>query len=345
MGTLLKNPAPTGVRGVHVAWFILTLAGALLIAEWSVRLALPDYDPAGQIRFTQDAKAGVLLGQRNTTARQIKNSGDYNVAVRINRHGFRDIQDVSQGTERDLYIVGDSFTFGWGVEENLRFSSRLAKLTGRRVFNISASVNIDSYTKLISYAESLGAGVRDVVIAINMIDDFAEILPPEATPAMPDALFNGRHFLYRAKLALLTHSAFYFALTTSLKSSKWLNAVLVELGLVIALKDRVWGAPPERAVKDSVAALSEISSKYRLTLMLIPSRGLWQGDKIDELAAYHKRVRKSLVDAGLHVVDLRPALEAAGSPLRFHFRNDGHWNPHGHAFAAEHLSKHLRQAR
>ena len=341
----MNNPAPTGLRGVSVACYILTLVAALLIAEWSVRLALPDYDPAGQVIFKRDAKAGVILGQRNTNARQIKNTGDYNVSVRINRHGFRDVQDISNGTERDLYIVGDSFTFGWGVEENRRFSSRLAALTGRRVYNISASVNIDSYAKLISYAESLGARVRDVVIAINMIDDFVEITPRETTLSAQTPKFTDLQPFFEVKAFLLSSSALYFALTSSFKSNKWLYAALLELGIVIALKDRVSGAPPDKAVRDSVAALSEIAPKYRLTLMLIPSWGLWRGDKIDKLTAYHERVRKSLIGAGFRVLDLRPALEAAGSPQRYHFRNDGHWNSDGHAFAAGYLSKRLRQPR
>ena len=94
--------------------FLLSTAIAVFIAEWSVRLALPVYDPAGHVVWQTHPRAGTVLGQPGTTARQIKNSGDYNVSVRFNRHGFRDRQDVSTGHARDIYLVGDSFAFGWG---------------------------------------------------------------------------------------------------------------------------------------------------------------------------------------------------------------------------------------
>ena len=98
MGKVLIGLARTGTSfGSKAAVFLLSTAIAVFIAEWSVRLALPVYDPAGHVVWQTHPRAGTVLGQPGTTARQIKNSGDYNVSVRFNRHGFRDRQDVSTG--------------------------------------------------------------------------------------------------------------------------------------------------------------------------------------------------------------------------------------------------------
>ena len=330
---------------IKMLTLLLSTAAAVFVAEWSIRLALPEYDPSGHIVWERHPKAGTVLGRPGAAARQIKNSGDYDVSVRFNRYGFRDRQDVATGNHRDVYVVGDSFTFGWGVEENLRFSNRLATHSGQRIFNLSAPLNIDSYASLIKYAESLGAEIRDIVIAINMIDDFVIIKKKIKERPIEEPQTTGRDIVLTFKSKLLTNSALYFALTTSLKSSIWLNALLKKLGLIRALKDSVWGAPPENAVSDSIRALVQIAKNYNLTLMLIPSRGLWQGDKVNELSAYHEQVRKDLISAGLQVVDLRPVMEKTGAPLNFHFRNDGHWNPAGHAIAAETLSRYLVRVR
>ena len=143
--------------GSKVAVLLLSMAAAVFVAEWSIRLALPAYDPAGHVVWQHHPQAGTVLGQPGTAARQIKNSGDYNVSVRFNRHGFRDRQDVASGNSRDIYVVGDSFAFGWGVEEHERFSNVLARLRNERVFNLAASLNVDGYEKLFAYAEVLGA--------------------------------------------------------------------------------------------------------------------------------------------------------------------------------------------
>ena len=76
--------------------------------------------PAGVARLRSVRAAGLAnpsageggSGPTGTTARQIKNSGDYNVSVRFNRHGFRDRQDVSTGHDEDIYVIGDSFRLG-----------------------------------------------------------------------------------------------------------------------------------------------------------------------------------------------------------------------------------------
>ena len=108
---------------------LLSFVGATFVAEYSVRLTLPKYDPAGHVSFYTDSVTGVLLGRPNSRTRQIKNSGDYDVEIAFNRHGLRDRRDIANGTARDLYVLGDSFAFGWGVEESERFSSLLEKPT------------------------------------------------------------------------------------------------------------------------------------------------------------------------------------------------------------------------
>lgn len=338
--TPLSAPPPL----LKVLIFVLTCVGALMIAEWSIRLALPAYDPIGNLVFKRDPATGLVLGERNTSARQVKNSGDYNVGIRINRNGFRARQDVANGSIDDIYVVGDSFAFGWGVEENERFSDRMAVLAGRRVQNLAIPVNIDSYEKLLGYASSLGAEIRDVVIAINMIDDFV-VTAPDPTPVQPvrpaEQKLDAARVIYRVKNFLIQNSAFYFALTTGLNTIDWLRAALVRIGLIATL-DKVWGAPGEDAVAQSMTVLSRIADKYSVTLMLIPSRGLWIGDKKQELSEYHNRIHAELLRRGFRVIDMRPVLEATGDPMAYHFRNDGHWNPRGHALAAEALSRIFR---
>lgn len=325
--------------------FFFTCISALFVAEWSIRLALPSYERSGDLVFEKDPGTRLVLGQSNTVVRQVKNSGDYDVAVRINRHGLRDRKDVAQGLRDDLYVVGDSFTFGWGVEETERFSDRLAKLTGRRVYNLSSPINIDSYENMLSYAASLGAEIKDVVIAINMIDDFVVIEPPAAAPkkvaSAEGQKLDVAEVIHRIKNFLIHNSALYFALTSGVNTIDWLRAALVRIGLIVTL-DKVWGAPGDDAINQSITALARIEEKYPVTIMLIPSRGLWVGDKKQELADYHERIRSELLRRGFRVVDMRPVFEAAGTPMAFHFQNDGHWNPRGHALAAETLYKVVR---
>lgn len=354
MGEILTDrPLIAPSPPIKALVFVLTCISALFVAEWSIRLALPTYDPSGGVVFEKDPVTGLVLGQRNTVARQVKNSGDYDVAVRINKNGLRDRKDVALGRPDDIYVVGDSFTFGWGVEETERFSDRLADITGRRVFNLASPMNIDSYETLLNYAESLGAEIKDVVIAINMIDDFVVIAPsavvPDAAPAAAPKKaapaeaqkLGTAEIIYRVKNFLIQNSALYFALTSGLNTIDWLRAALVRIGLIATL-DKVWGAPGDDAVNQSMTALARIAEKYSVTIMLIPSRGLWIGDKKQELAGYHARIRRELLRMGFRVVDMRPVFEATGAPMAFHFQNDGHWNPKGHALAAETLYKAVR---
>src|SRR5438105_11497873 len=83
--------------------------------ELAARIFFPEYDPSGQVRFVR-GHDGTRIGQPGAVLRQFKNTGDYDVEVRFNTWGFRDDKALTQATDRDYFVVGDSFAFGWGVE-------------------------------------------------------------------------------------------------------------------------------------------------------------------------------------------------------------------------------------
>mgnify|MGYP001809802727 CR=1 FL=1 len=323
-------------RGVLSALAVLAgLVVGIGLAEGLTRLLLPAFDPSGRFEFTYPV-GSLLLGKPGTEARQIKNTGDYDVAVRINSHGLRDANDVATAGSDDILVVGDSFTWGWGVEAQDRFSDQLQILTGRRTFNLSTPTDIDGYAALLAYARSLGSRAGRIVIAICMENDlylYGGAQPNEPPPgggALKDWLAN--------------HSALYLLAVTTIQQTPWLREIAVQADLIVPNLEGIAKNDYDPAIIDSSAdRLRDIAERYRTLVVLIPSRALWVGTPRSR--AIEERVHTAFVVAlqrrGIDVLDLQPVLEAQLAPLAYHFANDGHWNVRGHALAAHAISQHL----
>ncbi len=324
-------------RGILTA--LAVVAGLVLgtcLAEGLTRLLLPAFDPSGRFEFTYPV-GSLMLGNPGTEARQIKNTGDYDVAVRINSHGLRDANDVATAGSDDILVVGDSFTWGWGVDAQDRFSDQLQILTGRRTFNLSTPTDLDGYAALLAYAKSLGSTAGRVVIAICMENDLRvygvtdpDQLPPGRGGAVKDWLAN--------------NSALYLLAVTTVQQTPWLRDIAVKAGLIVPNLEGIAKNDYDPVVVDSSAnRLQDIAERYRTLVVLIPSRALWVGNS--RARAIEERVHTAFIVAlqrrGIDVLDLQPVLEAQLAPLSYHFANDGHWNVRGHALAAHAISQHL----
>ena len=316
---------------------LAVLAGfavALGLAEGLSRLLFPAFDPSGRFEFTFPVGA-LVLGKPGTEARQVKNTGDYDVFVRINSHGLRDANDVATAGADDILVVGDSFAWGWGVEAQERFSDQLQILTGRRTFNLSTPTDIEGYAALLAYAETLGSRAGRVVIAVSMEND---LLVYRYTREGEPPGGGGRDL----REWLSSHSALYLLAVTAVQQTPWLRDIAVKAGLIVPNLEGMAKNDYDPAIIDSSAnRLRDIAERYRALVVLIPSRALWVGNA----RAIEDRVHTAFVVAlqrrGIDVLDLQPVLEAQGDPLSYHFANDGHWNARGHALAAHAISQHL----
>src|SRR5262245_8364736 len=126
------TPLPRQFRilGANTILAVSSVALSLLLFEFLVRLVFPIYDPSCHVTFDR-LPDGTPIGPRGAVLRQAKNTGDYDVEVRFNDLGFRDEKLLSKATKADLFVVGDSFAFGWGVSTEDRFSNRLEIILNR----------------------------------------------------------------------------------------------------------------------------------------------------------------------------------------------------------------------
>lgn len=331
--SLIKRATRTVARSL--IWALAGVAVALLAFELAARLFFPAFDPSGQFRFGHDVAGGLMLGEPGTVARQRKNTGDYDVTVRINARGLRDDKDVAQAAAGDIAVVGDSFAWGWGVRTEERFSDQLQSLTGRRVYNIATPTDLSGYDKLIDYARKLGGQFGTVVLAICMENDIREYGPSPGDADSGPSRESLRDWLER-------NSAGYLFFTTVTHQTPWLKAPAVWLGLITPnLEGIARNSYSEAAIDSSAAKVAELAKKDRLIAVIIPSRAIWTGDNRAIEDRVHKSFVAALGRAGIDVIDLRPLFEAGGQPLAYHFVNDGHWNSRGHRLAAEALARKL----
>ncbi|MBN1268530.1 MAG: hypothetical protein JXB04_03005 [Kiritimatiellae bacterium] len=325
----------------RIALGLLSVGVALVLLEFAVRALFPAFDPTCRLRFSRGTPDRPPLGPSNTTQRHVQKAGDFDMAVSFNRHGLRDRRDIAECGPDDYVVVGDSFAFGWGVAEIERFSNLLEPRLGARVFNIAMpSATVVSYRNLLRYAEDLGMQTSNLIVAVCMENDLVAYQADRrvARDRRPTSLLNW------LKSRLKSRSSAFLLFVHTVRSHPRLKDWFARLGLLtIDLESLPRNRYDVAELRRAASAVEQLTHGCDATVLIIPSRRLWIGnDRAVEDRVHEAFVRLLRAD-GLRVVDARPALEADGDPLRYHYPRDGHWNVRGHALAAELLARELRE--
>jgi hypothetical protein len=342
--TVEDRPAASKLRGVAANLLLLavTLVICLALLEWTVRWLFPYFSPGAQVPFRLAAK-GMALGPAGQTVRMATPKGDYDSTLRFNEEGFRDSKTLATATPADWFALGDSYTMGWGVQEDQRFSNRLEealKAAGirARVFNIAIPDNIIGYGRLLRYAESRGAKVRQLIIGVCMENDLRDYSDGKGAWDTVDQPPSSKKEVVRNWFK--KHSALYIAASYVFQKSPLTRGVLQKMGIARSI-DELSGKNDwnETVLKTSRDELVKLAYGREALILIIPSRHLWQGNNIQTENRIHEAFVRMLRDAGLTVLDPTPKLQEGGDPLSCYFKTDPHWNARGHAVAAQELFK------
>ena len=166
-----------GRLGLVVASCAVTLGlfevGLYLAPAWSRAardFAFNPYRPDGLLGFT--LRAGVRVRHVDR---------DFSVTVAVNALGMRGPErgrSTSAGTARIL-LLGDSFSFGWGVEQEEAFGARLERLLTERVGPVevlSAAVPGWSTDQHYIYLSTRGLALQpDLVLLATSENDLTEL--------------------------------------------------------------------------------------------------------------------------------------------------------------------------
>lgn len=304
---------------------------SLLLLEGAVRVLLPYYHPRAQLSL-HALPDGMTIGPSNVTVRLANSKSDFDVPVTFNQLGLVDRKELSAAKAGALYALGDSFTMGWGVREEERFSNLLERRLGEPVFNIAIPNHLRGYQQLVAYAEGHGPRVTRLVLGICMENDVLDYRTP-----MKRSGKTTRFNVFANRLR--RRSALFVAATENLQKVMFIRRGLEHFGLEV--NGETWSRPKsydEAVLLASRDEVLRIAQGRELTVLLMPSRGLWLKQDPETERRIHTRFAIVLQEAGLRVVDLLPRFDREGAPLQLYFKADPHWNVRGHQIAAEELA-------
>ena len=251
----------------------------LILGEVVLRSVFDEFDPEYKLTFKVTGQ-GYRLGHSGFYGRHTKNTGDFDVTVKINNNGFRDSKALMDSSIEDWFLVGDSFSFGFGVEEHSRYSNLLESQLGIPIYNISIPNSLDGYYFLVEHARRKGANIGKIIVGVCMENDLAYYSQPILLGRSPTTKEEGFGTeLTSIKHFLSSNSAIYMALTKLVHHTPWLKNLAINTGLLI---ENLEGIPEinynKKLIESSAARLEKIASLKginEMLIILIPSRGLW----------------------------------------------------------------------
>lgn len=311
---------------------------SVLVLEFVCRLAFPYFDPRNQILLIRNEE-GVVIGSPSTHIQRPSIKGEFVLDAAFNALGFRDTKDPATSTPSSIFVAGDSFSMGYGVKEEERYSSLLEKRLGVSVFNIAIPEDIRGYARTIDYAQRHGATIRHLILGLCMENDLWDynLAGPTTERYAQDLLHTP---FQRVAEVVRSRSTLWGTASATLQRYDGARAVLERLGISRNIDQLTHKNDYSPAVMSSSRdELLAIVTKYDSIVLTVPSRALWHGsDRVVE-AKIHEEMVQSLRAAGVKVVDMKPRFEASGDPLSFYYKTDPHWSPRGQAAAAEALAE------
>lgn len=262
------------------------------------------YDEVLGWRFKPDTR------NRHTTE-------DFDVEVRIDGLGRRRGAAEPESAERPRVVfVGDSLTFGWGVEEEQSFPSRIGRMLAVEVVNLGVTGYGLGQSYLLLRQEGLAMQPAIVVLTVCQ-NDFQEVVS--------ERMYGRTKPRFRIDGEQLVLSPAGDRASWLERASTLYRTIALLLG---RSRPRLEGerlAEARRLVRALIGAMAEESRRAGARFLVVHDGDGWLGQTLDE--------------DGVELVDVGPALdraEEAAGPVTF--ANDRlHWNARGHQVVAEEL--------
>jgi len=348
-----ETPTSTGRRPGMLFRLILVSVALFLslgFGEVAVRIAAPqppswlDVYRRHPVLDTYALLAGV--------EREVE-TGEAKWRVVTDENGFRVSTPRIVGGPRTL-VLGDSFTFGQGVNHEDSFVARLQEQAGLKATYVNAGVpgyGPIQYHQIAEYLLSTIPDVKLLIIATYVGNDFHDCLWKAESNVVDGILGNRgdvrsfikRHsHLYRLvskiyqRIAPKPNDAFAFR-------EKMYVAKNWEEGFLKLARERFQGE------LEAIARLCD-AKRVPLVVVVIPTR-----EAVDAARAADKgepppsekdprrpiEIASSVLsEFGIRFLDLTPGLSSRESK-NIYFEHDGHFTPEGHKLAAEFIANQL----
>ena len=334
---------------INLSLIIISTLFALFLSEIALRLMglNPLYVSPERDRFW---KYDPLLGWAHEPGQEgIFKTPQFRTVVRINEKGLRDDQHSyeRQNDIERILVLGDSFAWGYGVEESERFSQLLEKSLGVEVINAGVS-GYSTDQELLWYRSEGIKYETDLVILVLAGNDVGDNdqqlvntiyykpkfvveegqLVPIGYP-VPKTSPQGI-FIY----SLSQHSSLaYFLIQRYFDLHTVYRKIKANSDLAVS---PVSGKGAEQEPFELTIALIDemrnIAESRKAKFMIVTTDRWWNHPSRET----YKDLINSLQSEGFLVLDVEsmPGFE----PEVMLIPNDGHWNQAGHKFVAEKIT-------
>jgi lysophospholipase L1-like esterase len=347
--------------------------GEILVREWEPQEIAGDPETVQPRGFY--APRPPLAFAMNPEFRGRFRRREFDTQVEIGPLGIRDrdFGPRAPGVRR-VVVLGDSYTFGWGVEVGERYVDRLEEDLAPRWEVIKAGVNAYGTREEGEWLRAIGWSLEPEIVVLQfcMGNDFADNVGPRRRAengflVTEDGGIDGDRaglgrdnggrggggaarapsVLGPVKTWLRAHSQLYVFLS---ERARWFRLGITRSERAASVV-RDFNGTVDAGLATTAALLGEIAADARahgarFLVVIVPMRHqVYDYAAVDRGALDHpNRALAAACDSlGIAALDLLPAFReetARGGP-RLYFRRDRHWTREGHALAARALHEDL----